>query len=197
MLQDIYLELESTIPSLEVNNKHRCVLQDKTLLDWCLSVSDTFIVRIPHFLQEPARWKQTTLTKVFCSSWYDDICILLCLNNIHKKRRRFDNKSIIQGLILVNWVEEKAFRRALTGRQNSSNAGLTKVMYWARMLSKSRPRSFISRSTSGEHCLLFACFIRTTVCEKTDTVFVCICKHDSSQRNNPAPDPTERRASQL
>ena len=41
-------------------------------------------------------------------------------------------------------------QNAHTGRQNSSNAGLTKVMYCARTLSKSRPRSVMSRSTEGK-----------------------------------------------
>lgn len=35
----------------------------------------------------------------------------------------------------------------LTGRQNSSNAGFTNVMYCMRTLSRSRPRSLMSRST--------------------------------------------------
>jgi len=36
----------------------------------------------------------------------------------------------------------------LTGEQNSSKAGFTKVMYWVRTASKSRPRSLISRGTN-------------------------------------------------
>lgn len=60
----------------------------------------------------------------------------------------------------ISWSEQKeewgrlevlflisSQRTTLTGRQNSSNAGLTNVMYWAKTLSKSRPRSLMSRST--------------------------------------------------
>lgn len=38
----------------------------------------------------------------------------------------------------------------LTGEQNSSNAGLTNVIYWLRICSKSRPRSVKSRTTESK-----------------------------------------------
>lgn len=91
--------------------------------------------------------KANILTKVISSSRYDHISIFLCL--IKREKKTFDHESIFRDtsmqLDLVLHVEY-----ALTGRQNSSNAGLTKVMYCARMLSKSRPRSLISRSTEGK-----------------------------------------------
>lgn len=42
----------------------------------------------------------------------------------------------------------------LTGEQNSSNAGLTKFMYWFKTCSKSRPLSFISLGTENNYMYL-------------------------------------------
>lgn len=39
---------------------------------------------------------------------------------------------------------------ALTGRQNSSKAGFTNVIYWLKTCSRSRPRSLMSRKTDRE-----------------------------------------------
>ena len=41
-------------------------------------------------------------------------------------------------------------RKLLTGKQNSSKAGFTKVMYWASTCSSSRPRSLMSLKTERQ-----------------------------------------------
>lgn len=44
-------------------------------------------------------------------------------------------------------IQQNTNRTQLTGKQNSSKAGLTNVMYWDRICSRSLPRSLMSRNT--------------------------------------------------
>lgn len=78
-----------------------------------------------------------TLTHVVNPSWNDYIYILLSLKAKNSK------------FILTEALENKQFLAitvALTGKQNSSKAGLTNVVYCVRICSRSLPR-FMSRRT--------------------------------------------------
>lgn len=95
------------------------------------------------------------LTDVVSTSGYDDIGVFLGLDgrqdtavimasDQHLVKREAD-PSPPPGLGSAQQG------RILTGKQNSSKAGLTNLMYWVRTLSKSRPRSQMSRSTTGDN----------------------------------------------
>lgn len=90
-----------------------------------------------HVGERPLRSAMFTeiLTHVVNSSWNDYICILLSL------------MGEIQN-ILNEAQKKKKWEVTLTGRQNSSKAGLTNVVYCVRICSRSLPR-LMSRRTTG------------------------------------------------
>lgn len=53
-------------------------------------------------------------------------------------------------LNLLFYIQQKQKRRQLTGKQNSSKAGLTNVMYCDKICSRSRPLSLMSLNTGRE-----------------------------------------------
>lgn len=114
------------------------------------------------------------LTKIVCATWNYHICIFLCLLEIQLQLKpkiplafRFKSaliasftvqkviqyhalSSILWGIIYSNKSTKIVlccFFTGLTGKQNSSKAGFTNVMYWASTCSSSLPRSLMSLRT--------------------------------------------------
>lgn len=79
------------------------------------------------------------LTHVVDSSWNDDIYVLLRLGG--EKKNLFRKSPAIRLKRLIREVF------ILTGRQNSSKAGLTNVVYCVRICSRSLPRLMSRRTT--------------------------------------------------
>lgn len=75
-------------------------------------------------------------------------CIVRTARNYHI--RELLSLWTMRMLLLVMLLRLKLIQLllALTGEQNSSNAGLTNVMYWLSTVSKSRPLSLMSRGTA-------------------------------------------------
>ena len=147
-----FLSFESTaVPSLKVNNKHSCVLHDNTVET---IASERFgvnnIISNALTLEESLKLKKHKYSPLLSAplgmitsayffvyiAWTrkgkKEVWLWVQLHNL---------ANLIWVVVLVEYVP--------TGRQNSSNAGLTRLMYCARTLSRSRPRSLISRSTEN------------------------------------------------
>lgn len=93
---------------------------------------------------------EETLTHVVDSSWNDDIYVLLCL--------------VKREISSVQWSDlKKTLKDAfiLTGKQNSSKAGLTNVVYCVRICSRSLPRLMSRRTARTIKKRIVLCFCHT------------------------------------
>lgn len=88
--------------------------------------------------------KKQTLTHVVNSPWNDDICILLCLR---QKQMSLEIRTVLDRFRHWKIGTPSVITIILTGKQNSSKAGLTNVVYWVRICSRSLPL-FMSRRTT-------------------------------------------------